>query len=271
MLGLLGSLNTVCQSAHCPNIGECFERGTATFLILGNRCSRNCGFCAVPSGVPLPPDDSEPEQVALAAEALGLRYVVVTSVTRDDLPDGGASQFAETIKAIRRRLPSSRVEVLIPDFQGSLRGLNVVLHALPDVLNHNLETVPRLYPLVRRQADYLRSLGLLRKAKELEPRLLTKSGLMLGLGETREEVTGVLEDLKAADCDILTLGQYLQPSPRHLEVARYIAPEEFAGLKEEALGLGFAHVEAGPLVRSSYHAEVQARLHRMPPQFGVAG
>lgn len=262
MVGLLGSLNTVCQSAHCPNIGECFESGTATFLILGNRCTRNCTFCAVPSGPPFPPDDGEAERVAAAAEELGLSYVVVTSVTRDDLPDGGARQFAETIEAIRRRLPQSRVEVLIPDFQGSKAALKTVLDACPDVLNHNLETVPRLYPSVRPQADYVRSLELIARATQFAPHVLTKSGLMLGLGETHEEVLDVLRDLRRVNCQILTLGQYLRPSPGHIEVARYVAPEEFARLKEEALHLGFGHVESGPLVRSSYHAESQARRYR---------
>lgn len=259
MLSALGSLNTVCQSARCPNIGECFERGTATFMILGNRCTRNCNFCAVPSGSPLLPDEGEPEQVAKAAESLGLSYVVVTSVTRDDLPDGGAGQFAETIRAIRRRLPSARVEVLVPDFAGSEKALTTVLEPGPDVLNHNLETIPRLYPEVRPRADYGRSLGLLRRAKEMMAEGTTKSGLMLGLGERKEEVIRVLEDLRGAGCDIVTLGQYLSPSPGHLPVRRYVAPEEFDELREEAMRLGFGHVEAGPLVRSSYHAEAQAR------------
>jgi len=266
MVGVLGSLNTVCQSARCPNIGECFERGTATFMILGNCCTRNCTFCAVPRGVPLPPEEDEPEKVAEAAEALGLRYVVVTSVTRDDLPDGGAGQFAETIGAVRRRLAGCQVEVLIPDFQGSEEALRTVLRACPDVLNHNLETVPRLYPLVRPQADYRRSLGLLRRAKELAPEIVTKSGFMLGLGESRGEVCGVLGDLRVAGCEMVTLGQYLCPSPRHLPVARYVPPEEFEEMRKEGLRLGFKHVEAGPLVRSSYHAESQAGFSTPPSQ-----
>lgn len=270
MVGLLGSLNTVCQSARCPNIGECFGAGTATFLILGNRCTRNCAFCAVPSSRPLPPDDGEADRVAKAAEELGLSYVVVTSVTRDDLPDGGARQFAETIGAIRHRLPHSLVEVLIPDFRGSKAALKTVLDARPDVLDHNLETVPRLYPAVRPEADYFRSLGLLAGAAQLAPHVLPKSGLMLGLGESGEEVLDVLRDLRRVNCRILTLGQYLRPSARHIEVARYVRPEEFAALKEEALRLGFGQVESGPLVRSSYHAESQARRYRRSTEAEVA-
>ncbi|MEN3203486.1 MAG: lipoyl synthase [Atribacterota bacterium] len=249
------TLHTVCESARCPNLGECFRRGTATFLILGNTCTRSCRFCAVGKGMPLPPDPGEPERVAEAAKRLHLRHVVVTSVTRDDLPDGGAEHFAATISAIRKALPQATVEVLIPDFQGSEKALETVLAAYPDVLNHNVETVPRLYPLVRPQADYARSLWLLEKAKEKAPGILTKSGLMVGLGETKAEVEEVLRDLRKAKCDIVTIGQYLRPSVHHLPVASYILPEEFEYYREYALRLGFSGVASGPFVRSSYRAE----------------
>lgn len=249
------ALHTVCESARCPNIGECFRRGTATFLILGNVCTRSCRFCAVAKGTPGPPDPEEPERVAEAARQLNLKHVVVTSVTRDDLPDGGAGHFAATIVAIRRVLPQATVEVLVPDFQGKEEALNTVLAARPDVLNHNVETVPRLYPSVRPQANYKRSLWLLGRAKEKAPDILTKSGLMVGLGETREEVEGVLKDLRSVQCDIVTIGQYLRPSVRHLPVASYIPPEEFEYYREYALRLGFLGVASGPFVRSSYRAE----------------
>ncbi len=249
------TLHTVCESARCPNMGECFRRGTATFLILGNTCTRSCRFCAVEKGTPESPDPKEPERVAEAARQLGLKHVVVTSVTRDDLPDGGAGHFAATIKAIRERLPQATVEVLIPDFLGREEALDIVLAAHPDVLNHNVETVPRLYPLVRPQANYGRSLWLLRRAKEKVPDLLTKSGLMVGLGETKEEVRAVLRDLREALCDIVTIGQYLRPSARHLPVSAYIPPEEFEDYREYAFRLGFLGVASGPFVRSSYRAE----------------
>jgi lipoic acid synthetase len=260
LLSNLG-LHTVCQEALCPNLPECFGQGTATFLILGDVCTRNCRFCAVKKGRPQPPDPQEPERVAEAAARLGLQYVVVTSVTRDDLPDGGARHFAATIQAVRRRLPAARVEVLIPDFRGSLAALETVLEANPDVVNHNLETVPRLYPLIRPQADYRRSLGVLAWVKTWSPHITTKSGLMLGLGERTAEVLQVLYDLREARCDLLTLGQYLQPTERQDPVARYVPPEEFAGYRAKAEAMGFRGVVAGPLVRSSYQA---GRLIHLP-------
>ena len=253
-------LHTVCEEARCPNKGECFHSGTATFLILGDVCTRRCRFCAVAKGTPQPLDWDEPERVARAVEALGLRYAVITSVTRDDVPDGGAGIFAETIRAIRRRMPACRVEVLVPDFQGSEDALRVVMDAGPDVLNHNLETVPRLYPTARPGADYARSLRLLRQAKALSPTALTKTGLMLGLGETPDEARAVMADLVSVGCDLLTLGQYLQPSRAHLPVERYVPPEEFAALAREGVAMGLKHVEAGPLVRSSYHAREQIEV-----------
>lgn len=249
-------LHTVCQEARCPNLAECFGRGTATFLILGPVCTRGCRFCSVAHGPPAPVDPAEPDRVAEAAARLGLAHVVITSVTRDDLPDGGAGQFAATIQAVRRRLPDATVEVLIPDLAGSCAALTTVLTAGPDVLNHNLETVPRLYPLVRPGADYHRSLGVLTWAKSQAPQMITKSGLMLGLGERAMEVLRVLYDLRQARCDVLTLGQYLQPTARQLPVARYISPPEFAGYQEQAEALGFRAVAAGPLVRSSHQAQV---------------
>ena len=254
--GLLkeGRLHTVCQEAKCPNVWECFSRRTATFLIMGPCCTRNCRFCAVDHGPSSPPDPEEPARVAEAAQGMGLRYVVVTSVTRDDLPDGGASLFAGTIKEIRKRMPDAFVEVLIPDFQGNTAALKTVVEAHPDVLNHNLETVPRLYPLVRPEAAYRRSLELLKRTKQYDPAIPTKSGLMLGLGETPEEVKETLLDILAAGCSILTLGQYLQPTREHLEVQRFIHPEEFDNWKETALKMGFSEVASGPFVRSSYHA-----------------
>jgi lipoic acid synthetase len=247
-------LHTVCESARCPNIGECWEQRTATFMILGDVCTRACGFCAVPHGRPEELDTDEPRRVA---EAMGLDYAVITSVNRDDLADGGAALFAETIRAIRTRKPGCKVEVLIPDFRGNWEALALVVAARPDVLNHNTETVRRLYRMVRRGAVYERSHELLRRARQLDPTLPTKSGIMVGLGETWEEIVATLSDLRAADCNILTVGQYLQPTPQHLPVARFYHPDEFAEIKRAGEAMGFRHVEAGPLVRSSYHAKKQ--------------
>ena len=247
-------LHTVCGSAQCPNRTECFGEGTATFMISGSICTRNCTFCAVQKGKPLPPDPREPEHVLEAVRKLGLKYVVITSVTRDDLSDGGASQFAETVNKIQGYDSSIVVEVLIPDFQGSLTALQTVIDAQPTVINHNIETVPRLYREVRPKANYQRSLRLLKFVKEINPEVLTKSGLMLGLGESREEVTEVMRDLRAVSCDFLTIGQYLQPSFRHHELVRYISPDEFKVYNSIGRELGFAAVVAGPLVRSSFHA-----------------
>ena len=247
-------LHTVCQEARCPNIGECWGHRTATFMLLGDTCTRNCGFCAVTHGRPLAVDPAEPLRVASAVARLGLRHVVVTSVNRDDLADGGAAHFAATAGAIKRLLPGCRVEVLVPDFQGNLASVAEVVASPIDVFNHNLETVPRLYRRVRAGARYARSLAVLEAANGGRDRLLTKTGLMLGLGETQEELASVFRDLRSIGCDILTLGQYLRPSGEHLPVERYVPPEEFTALGAEALALGFRHVEAGPLVRSSYHA-----------------
>lgn len=250
-----GRLHTVCREARCPNRGECFARGTATFLILGNTCTRRCRFCAVSQGAPSPPDPEEPRRVAEAAVRMSLDYVVVTSVTRDDLADGGAGAFAETIRTLRDRRPDFRIEALIPDFRGDETALRTVLDARPDVLNHNLETVPRLYPEVRPGAVYARSLALLRRVGRLAPDAAVKSGLMLGLGEHSEELEAVLKDLLAAGCRILTLGQYLQPRKECLPVTRFVPPAEFDAWRRAALGMGFHHVAASPLVRSSYRAE----------------
>jgi lipoic acid synthetase len=247
-------LHTVCESAACPNIGECWNHHTATFMILGNYCTRRCGFCAVRKGAPLAIDYDEPRRVAEACAALNLRYVVVTSVNRDDRSDGGAELFALTIGAIRARVPGCGVEVLVPDFQGSRDALAAVMEAAPDVLNHNVETVPRLYRQVRLGARYQRSLALLAWARKLRPRIPTKSGLMVGLGETNAEVVEVLRDLRAHGVEIVTIGQYLRPTPEHLPVLRHVTPPEFAGFRRAGQELGFAHVESGPLVRSSYHA-----------------
>jgi lipoic acid synthetase len=247
-----GNLHTVCEGAACPNRNECWNAGTATFLILGDRCTRHCGFCNIAGGTTCPVDPQEPQRVADAVKALDLDHAVVTSVTRDDLPDGGAGIFVDTILAIRLCSPDCRVEVLIPDFQGSLASLAAVLNAGPDILNHNIETVPSLYSRVRPGADYERSLLLLRRAKERGA--ATKTGLMLGMGEGIDEVRTVLRDLRSAGCDILTLGQYLRPSLNNLPVERYYRPEEFESLRNEGLGMGFRNVSAGPLVRSSYHA-----------------
>ncbi len=248
-------LNTVCEGALCPNQGECFGQGTATFLILGRTCTRNCTFCAIPSeDRPAAPDLQEPERVAMAAAELELKHVIITSVTRDDLEDGGASHFASTVKALKRNNPKIVVEILIPDFQGSRAALQIVVESDPDIINHNLETVSRLYPEVRPQAVYFRSIDLLKRVKGINPGKITKSGLMLGLGEEREEVLQVMADLRAASCDLFTLGQYLQPSGRHHPVVRYVPPEEFEELRQEGEKMGFKAVFSAPLVRSSFHA-----------------
>jgi len=251
-------LHTVCESAQCPNIGECWNHGTATFMLLGDICTRRCGFCAVPKGRPLPLDQDEPRRVAEAVATLGLKHAVITSVNRDDDNVGGARIFAETIREVRNVAPNCRVEVLIPDFKGIEEPLQIVLDAGPDVLNHNTESVPRLYRAVRSGARYERTLNLLKNAKKFSPGMVTKSGLMVGLGETMTELIDVFRDLAERHVDILTVGQYLRPSRDHLPIARFYTPEEFAYLKEEALRLGFRHVESGPLVRSSYHAHEQA-------------
>jgi len=251
------SLHTVCEEAKCPNLYECWANRTATFMILGSTCTRACRFCAVHSGLPTELDLQEPERVAEAAEEMGLFHCVVTSVARDDLSDGGASIFAETIRAVRRRLPMCSVEVLIPDFQGDESSLRIVLDANPDVLNHNIETVERLSDKVRSKAKYRRSLELLQRSKRYRPNIPTKSSLMVGVGETWEEILRAMDDLRAVDCDILTIGQYLQPTPKHLPVEQYYTPEQFELLREEGIKRGFSHVEAGPLVRSSYHAREQ--------------
>jgi lipoic acid synthetase len=247
-------LNTVCRSAQCPNTGECFARGTATFMIMGNTCTRSCRFCAVEKGIPEPLEQNEPERVAAAARDLKLKHVVVTSVTRDDLEDGGASHFAATIEAMRRALSGATIEVLVPDFGGKENFIRVVLDARPDVFNHNVETVPSLYPQVRPEANYELSLRVLKAAKDMKPAVLTKSGLMVGLGEKKEEVEIVMRDLLKARCDILTIGQYLRPSPKHLPVAQFIEPSEFERYRELGIRLGFRAVASAPFVRSSYHA-----------------
>lgn len=248
-------LHTVCSEARCPNMGECWNSGTATFMILGEVCTRNCGFCAVKTGMPNKLDADEPRRVAEAVRLMKIKYAVVTSVNRDELYDGGATIFAETIKQIRRLNPDCKIEVLIPDFRGSEFALNIVLDSFPDVLNHNIETVPRLYLTVRPQAKYERSLELLRRAKKRG--FITKSGLMVGLGETDDEIISVLNDLRKVECDIVTIGQYLQPTKNHLPVKRFLHPKQFVELKKYALDIGFKYVESGPLVRSSYHAENQ--------------
>ncbi len=253
------NLHTVCEEAHCPNIGECWEDATATFMILGDVCTRNCGYCAVAHGRPTWEDRDEPERVGQAVATLGLEHVVVTSVNRDDLADGGAAHFAATIRAIRRARPGCHVEVLIPDFQGLAEALQTVIAARPDILNHNIETVPRLYKVARHGGRYERTLELFRRARAATPDLLTKSGIIVGLGETREELGATMRDLREVDVRVLTLGQYLRPSAQHLPVARYYHPDEFAELAEVGRALGFAHVESGPLVRSSYHAKRQVQ------------
>jgi len=251
-------LHTVCESAQCPNIGECWNQRTATFMLLGELCTRRCGFCAVPKGKPGPLDWDEPRRVAEAVATLGLKHAVVTSVNRDDDNLGGARIFAETIRQIRAFSPGCRVEVLIPDFQGLDQALSIVLDAQPDILNHNTETVPRLYRVARSGARYERTLALLEKAKRFSPGMVTKSGVMVGLGETMSELVEVFRDLGSRGVDILTVGQYLRPSRDHLPIARFYTPDEFQSLKEEALRFGFRHVESGPMVRSSYHAHEQA-------------
>lgn len=254
------NLHTVCEEAACPNLGECWAHGTATFMLLGDVCTRNCGFCNVAHGKPLALDPHEPERVGEAIAKLGLRHVVVTSVDRDDLPDGGAAHFAATAVAIRRHLPECSIEFLVPDFKGRMESVDTVVESPVDIFNHNTETVPRLYRRARAGARYERSLAVLERAKARRPGVISKTGIMLGLGEERGELLAVFADLVAVGCDILTLGQYLQPSRDHLPVERYVHPDEFAELRAEALGLGFRHVESGPLVRSSYHAwdQVQA-------------
>jgi len=260
-------LNTVCQSAKCPNIGECFSKGTATFMIMGNICTKDCRFCAIQHGLPEPLDHSEPARVAEAARRLGLKHVVVTSVTRDELPDGGAEHFASTIYELRRRMPASIVEVLTPDFKGCVESVKVVVKAKPNIFNHNLETVPRLYPEVRPEASYKRSLELLRKVKDLDSSIYTKSGLMVGLGEMKGEVLELMGDLRDVECDILSIGQYLQPSKEHFEVKEYIRPEIFEEHKRRGEEMGFCFVASSPYVRSSYNAsDFSERFIRMKPQ-----
>lgn len=252
-------LHTVCQEAHCPNLPECFSTKTATFMIMGNICTRNCGFCAVSHGTPAPLDEGEPERVASAAQQLGLRYVVITSVTRDDLENGGAHHFAKTVHAIKRKGPEILVELLVPDFGGNPPSLDIILSSPPDVLNHNVETIPRLYSRVRPQADYRRSLDLLQRVRSRNPSILTKSGLMLGLGERESEVIRVMRDLLDVGCRLLTLGQYLQPSKDHHPVARYLHPDEFQDYKALGEKMGFSEVASGPFVRSSFRA---AQMYR---------
>ncbi len=252
-------LHTICEEARCPNVWECWNNRTATFLILGDICTRRCHYCAVTTGRPLELDREEPLRVAQAVQALGLRHAVITSVNRDELEDGGAWIFAETIRHIRRLVPACAVEVLIPDFEGSEAALAAVVAEKPDILNHNIETVRRLFPSIRPQGKYERSLTLLDRAKRMGAR--TKSGLIVGMGETNEEVRGVMRDLRAVGCDIMTIGQYLRPTKQHLPVTRYYHPDEFAAFKAEGLSLGFSHVESGPLVRSSYHADRQVSPH----------
>ena len=254
------NLHTVCEEARCPNLGECFSKGTATVLILGRICTRNCGFCAVEHGMPILPDDEEPKKVAQAVKKMGLQYVVITSVTRDDLPDGGASHFAKAIQAIRALDCKIKVEVLIPDFKGALSSLKTVLKERPDVLNHNIETIFRLYPEVRPQADYKKSLHLLKRSKENYPHILTKSGFMLGLGEMEEEVLDLLRDLREVGCDFLTIGQYLQPCLDRLPVVRYISPEEFEEYKRIGERMGFKAIASAPFVRSSFQASQMYNL-----------
>ena len=254
------NLHSVCEEARCPNVGECWEDLTATFMILGDVCTRNCGYCAVTHGRPVWEDREEPERVGRAIGELGLEHAVITSVNRDDLADGGALHFAATIRAVRRHAPRCRVEVLIPDFQGNAESLQTVIGAGPDVLNHNTETVPRLYKVARHGGRYERTLDLFRRARRSAPTLVTKSGIILGLGEERDELAATMGDLRDADVNVLTLGQYLRPSPQHLPIARYYRPEEFSELAEIGRAMGFAHVEAGPLVRSSYHAKRQTEV-----------
>jgi lipoyl synthase len=250
-----GHLHTVCQEARCPNMWECFSQKTATFLILGDRCTRNCGFCAVAHGPVNPPDMEEPSRVAEAVEQMALKYVVITSVTRDDLSDGGAGLFADTIKSIRKRVPGTCIEVLTPDFMGDISAIEKVILARPHVFNHNIETVPGLYPTVRPQADYQRSLNVLEIAKKIDPKIITKSGIMLGFGEKEKEILETFQDLLNVGCNFLTIGQYLQPTKQHLPVKRFVPPEEFTKLRDSAIRMGFDEVASGPFVRSSYHAK----------------
>ncbi len=251
-------LHTVCEEAMCPNIGECWGRGTATFLVLGDTCTRSCAFCNIRTGRPGPVDEDEPERVAQAIKEMQLRHAVLTSVDRDDQPDGGAHIFARCLELIHQMVPSCTVEVLIPDFKGRRDALALVMDARPDILNHNVETVPRLYPAARPQADYGQSLRVLQMARALDPQATTKSGIMVGLGETWDELIAVMHDLRAHDVDILTIGQYLRPGPNNLPIARYWHPDEFNRLHQQGLAMGFSWVESGPLVRSSYHADEQA-------------
>jgi lipoyl synthase len=262
--GLMRELNlhTVCEEARCPNIGECWNHGTATFMILGDVCTRSCSYCAVSHGRPGAIDPAEPVRVANAVHTLGLSYVVITSVDRDDVKDGGASIFAETIRETRARMPDTRIEVLIPDFQGKDAPLYAVLDAKPDVLNHNTETVPRLYRMARSGGRYSRTLELLERSRKYAPAIPTKTGLMVGLGEEHDEIIATLKDLRQVDCQILTIGQYLRPTDKHAAMTRYYTPQEFADLKAAALDLGFVHVESGPLVRSSYHAHETADAYQ---------
>jgi lipoic acid synthetase len=255
MLLRSAKLHTICEEAKCPNIAECFGSGTAVFLVLGNICTRNCGYCNVSHGSPKALNDREPRDIAESVKTLKLKYVVVTSVTRDDLPDGGASVFYETVKEIRQMNPKVRIEVLIPDFHGERTAVQKVVDAAPDIINHNIEVVENLFPDIRPQGEYQRSLKVLKTIKILDPNMKTKSGLMVGLGETYEQILSTLSDLKTVEVDFLTIGQYLQPTKRHANIQKYYTPDEFQGLKKDALKLGFTHVESGPLVRSSYHAE----------------
>lgn len=262
-------LHTVCEEANCPNIGECWHHGTATFMILGSTCTRSCGYCNVTHGTPHAPDEQEPTKVASAIHALELSYVVVTSVDRDDLPDFGASHFARTILETRARIPACRLEVLIPDFQGDEAALRIVLAARPDVLNHNIETVPRLYRIARPGGRYPRALEVLRRSHDIDPSIATKSGLMVGLGEEWDEIVATLQDLRTAKVNIVTIGQYLRPSLANLPMVRYYTPSEFGELKRIGLEMGFGHVESGPLVRSSYHAHEQTASYEASSQFTV--
>lgn len=257
-------LHTVCEEAMCPNLGECWSRGTATFLLMGDTCTRSCGFCHIKTGRPAALDEDEPARVAESALALNLSHCVLTSVNRDELPNGGAHIFANTVREIRKRLPNCTIEVLIPDFKGNRAALQEVMDARPEILNHNTETVPRLYRTVRPQANYRQSLQVLSGAKELDPEAITKSGIMVGLGETKEEVLAVMHDLREHRVDILTIGQYLRPSSLHLPVYRYVHPDEFKELHDAGMAMGFKWVESGPLVRSSYHAEGQAQELTIP-------
>ena len=250
-------LHTVCEEAHCPNIGECWERGTATFMILGDICTRACAYCAVTTGKPVGLDLEEPARLAETVERMGLRYAVITSVNRDDLPDGGAFVFAQCVRQVRKRVRGCKVEALIPDFDGNWSALDTVMSARPDTLNHNIETVRRIFGRVRPKGDYDQSLELLSRARALDPGAVTKSGMMVGLGETWDEILRTMSDLRSVDCDLLTIGQYLRPSRKHVALAKWYTPDEFAELKREAESLGFQHVASGPLVRSSYHADEQ--------------